>query len=202
MRILHYTNITPHGAWLDGNKLDYDEQGAALLTAIYRKLVGDYPKFFKMDALCKLGFIASELLLKDESDRFIPRENRAIVLLNCSSSLCDDRNYQNTIADRGENYFPSPAIFVYTLPNIITGEISIRNKYLGETSFYVLEKLDTTVIEQVVSDAFQDEMTTSVLGGWVDCEDKEHFEAHLFLVDKENADGLSWNKKTINELIQ
>jgi 3-oxoacyl-[acyl-carrier-protein] synthase-1 len=66
----------------------------------------------------------------------------------------------------------------------------------------VLEKLDTTVIEQVVSDAFQDEMTTSVLGGWVDCEDKEHFEAHLFLVDKENADGLSWNKKTINELIQ
>lgn len=202
MKILHYTNITPSGACLDGSQLNYTEQGSELLTAIYRKLVGDYPKFFKMDALCRLGFIASELLLQEDTNRFEPREDRAIVLFNRSSSLCDDRNYQSTIADRGENYFPSPAIFVYTLPNIVTGEISIRNKYLGETSFYVLEKLNTTTIEQVVTDAFQDETTTSILGGWLDCEDKEHFEAHLFLIDKEGKDGLIWNEQTINELIK
>ena len=30
------------------------------LTALYRSRVGDYPKFFKMDTACKLGFLLAE----------------------------------------------------------------------------------------------------------------------------------------------
>lgn len=188
MKTLHTISITPQEVLLDGLPLNYHAQGAQLLTAIYRKDVANYPKFFKMDALCKLGFVASELLLKDEPHRFEPREDRAVVLLNRSSSLCDDRNYQSTIANRSDEYFPSPAVFVYTLPNIVTGEIAIRNKYYGETSFYVLERYNETLIEQIIEDTFCDKTTTSVLGGWLDCEDKEHFEAQLFLAEAENND--------------
>ena len=32
------------------------------LTALYRSRVGDYPKFFKMDTACKLGFLLAEEL--------------------------------------------------------------------------------------------------------------------------------------------
>jgi acyl carrier protein len=33
--------------------------------------------------------------------------------------------------------------------------------------------------------AFQDLMTQSILGGWLDCNDENHFEARLFLVEKQ-----------------
>ena len=31
------------------------------LTQLYRQEVGDYPKFFKMDVLSRLGFLLTEL---------------------------------------------------------------------------------------------------------------------------------------------
>ena len=37
-----------------------------------------------------------------------------------SGSLADDTNYQKTIADK-DNYFPSPSVFVYTLPQYRDG---------------------------------------------------------------------------------
>jgi 3-oxoacyl-[acyl-carrier-protein] synthase-1 len=184
VKIKSWISITPDKVVINGKNLDYNEQGHELLTAIYRHQINDYPKFFKMDNLCKLGFVASELLLNDELDRFVPCEDRAIAFFNSNSSLCNDESYQKTIQDKN-NYFPSPAIFVYTLPNIVTGEIAIRNKYYGETSFYVLDKLDTELIEQIIDDTFQDLTTKSVLGGWLDCKDKDHFEAYLFLTYKE-----------------
>ena len=77
--------------------------------------------------------MASELLLQAEgAERFVPREDRAVVFFNRSASLQADTAYQATIQDP-DNFYPSPAAFVYTLPNIVTGEIAIRNKYFGET---------------------------------------------------------------------
>lgn len=201
MKIKSWISITPNKVVINGKDLDYNEQGHELLTAIYRRQINDYPKFFKMDNLSKLGFVASELLLSDESDRFIPREDRAVVFFNSSSSLCNDKDYQKTIQDKN-NYFPSPAIFVYTLPNIVTGEIAIRNKYYGETSFYVLDKLDIESIEQIIDDTFKDLATKSVLGGWLDCKDKDIFEAHLFLIiDEETSKLPNWDKIIINKII-
>lgn len=178
----HCVIITPDTVVVDGNPLAHKEQGAALLTEVYRTHVGDYPKFFKMDTLCKLGFVASELLLQAEgAERFVPREDRAVILFNRNASLQADTAYQKTIQDP-ENFYPSPAAFVYTLPNIVTGEIAIRNKYHGETSFFVIEKNDNRLIERQLQNAFQDPQTQSILGGWLDCSDENHFEAELFLL--------------------
>ena len=180
----HSVIITPDTVMVDGKPLEHKEKGSALLTELYRNHVGDYPKFFKMDTLCKLGFVASELLLQAEGEpRFVPREDRAIILFNRNASLQADTAYQATIQDP-DNFFPSPAAFVYTLPNIVTGEIAIRNKYYGETSFYVIEDNDANIISRQLVNAFQDPKTLSILNGWIDCLDEEHFEAQLFLLDK------------------
>ena len=180
----HSVMITPDSVMVNGKPLAHKENGAALLTELYRTYVGDYPKFFKMDTLCKLGFVASELLLQAEGEpRFVPREDRAVILFNRNASLQADTAYQATIQDP-DNFFPSPATFVYTLPNIVTGEIAIRNKYYGETSFFVMENDDASVISRQLVNAFQDPKTLSILNGWVDCFDEDHFEAHLFILDK------------------
>lgn len=179
--------INPETVTVNGQMLEHQEKGSALLTELYRKHVGNYPKFFKMDTLSKLGFVASELLLQAEgAPRFEPREDRAVVFFNRCASLQADTNYQATIQDP-ENFFPSPAAFVYTLPNIVTGEIAIRNKYYGETSFLVLPACDMQLMARQLQNVFLDPMTTSVLGGWLDCADENHFEAELFLFEKSPA---------------
>ena len=183
----HAVVITPETVKLNGISISHTEQGNALLTELYRAYVGDYPKFFKMDTLCKLGFVASEMLLKDEGqERFVPSEDRAVVLFNKTASLQADTNYQATIQDL-ENFFPSPAAFVYTLPNIVTGEIAIRNKYYGESSFIVIESCDARIMARQLMNAFQDSMTQSILGGWLDCNDENHFDARLFLIEKQQV---------------
>ena len=197
----HFVIITPEAVKLNGVDMSHAEQGNALLTELYRAHVGDYPKFFKMDTLSKLGFVASEMLLKDEGEeRFVPREDRAVVLFNRTASLQADTNYQATIQDP-ENFFPSPAAFVYTLPNIVTGEIAIRNKYYGETSFIVMESCDAQIMARQLMNAFQDPMTQSILGGWLDCTDENHFEARLFLVEKQQFNNIeSLETELLNSL--
>ena len=174
--------ITPDEAILNGQKLSTMKQGGALLTELYREKINDYPKFFKMDELCKLGFVATELLLQDGGDRHEGTADRAIVLFNRTGSLCNDRNYQKTINDM-ENFFPSPSLFVYTLPNIVTGEIAIRNHYYGETSFYVLDQDDPVLIRAMAQDVILQGRAKSVICGWLDCEDKDHYLARLEVVE-------------------
>lgn len=145
------------------------------LTDLYHQYVVDYPKFFKMDILCRLGFVATEMLLQKEGvTRFVPRDDRAIVMAGRFGSIVNDRAYEQTI--QPENYYPSPSLFVYTLPNIVTAEIAIRNKYLGETMYYALPDESTLLplIESTLTGK-----TTSVLGGWIDVQDNEHYIANI-----------------------
>lgn len=175
MKTLAEISITPNGTVLNGEIIS-----TANIAGLYREFVGDYPKFFKMDSLCKLGFIGAELLLKDISAE--EKENAAIILFNRNGSLITDKNYQKTISD--DNYFPSPALFVYTLANIVTGEIAIRNKIYGESSFYVLNNQDTDIMNDIVNHAYLTSSPTFILTGWVDYDDNHNYEAKLKLVTK------------------
>ena len=181
----HSVVIRPDAVEVDGRRLPIDAHGPALLTALYRQYVGDYPKYYKMDPLSRLGFVASELLLQAEEgrERFVTCDDRAVIFFNHSSSVCADRQYMETIGDP-ENCFPSPSVFVYTLPNIVTGEIAIRNHYHGETSFYILPRRDDSLIQQVLHASCLDPATQSILCGWLDYEDDTHFEADLRLLYK------------------
>ena len=187
MRRIAQAVITPSEVILNGEQLSIQPlhegeplpTGKNLLTAIYKQRVGDYPKFYKMDPLAKLGFIAAELLLGSlNEEHFIEREDRAIVLVNRSASLAADLKYESTI-QTGDDYFPSPADFVYTLPNIVTGEIAIRHHYHGETTFLVIDQKESETMDMLIAQALADPMTHSVLGGWVECIDENHFEAEM-----------------------
>lgn len=178
--------ITPDGVWLNSQPLKVEETTNGLLTTLYKKHTGDYPKYYKMDGLCRLGFVASELLLQAEGkERFTPCDDRAVVLFNRSSSISADRKYLESIEDES-NYYPSPSVFVYTLPNIVTGEIAIRNHYHGETSFYILPHKDEQQMREAIESTFVDTTTQSVLTGWIDYEDEHHFEAELRIVERQD----------------
>ena len=175
MKTIAEISITPNRTILNGDTIS-----TANIAGLYREFVGDYPKFFKMDSLCKLGFIGAELLLKGISAE--EKENAAIILFNRNGSLITDRNYQKTITD--DNYFPSPALFVYTLANIVTGEIAIRNKIYGESSFYVLNNQDTDLVDSIINNVYLTSSPTFILTGWVDFDDEQNYEAKLKLVTK------------------
>ena len=180
----HSVLIRPDVVEVDGRHLPIDAFGKELLTALYRQYVGDYPKYYKMDPLSRLGFIASELLLQAEgAERFVACDDRAVIFFNHSSSVCADRQYIETIADP-DNCFPSPSVFVYTLPNIVTGEIAIRNGYHGETSFYILPRQDDRLMQQILQASCLDSTTQSILCGWLDYEDDAHFVADLRILNK------------------
>jgi 3-oxoacyl-[acyl-carrier-protein] synthase-1 len=161
--------ITDWTAWEDGKEIPVSATavGIPFLTALYRALRVDYPRFFKMDALSKLGFLASEILLREENLRFTPREDCAVICFSRSSSLDTDRLYQESIR-LGDGYYPSPSLFVCTLPNIVTAEIAIRNKLHGETSVYICEKFNALQIYRTVYSAFASQPIRSALAGWTE----------------------------------
>ncbi len=182
----HSVKITPDSVSVDGKDIEKEGNGKTLLTNIYKTRIGGYAKFYKMDGLSRLGFIASELLLQTEDvERFKEREDRATVLFNHSSSVDSDRKYMESIVD-AENYFPSPSVFVYTLPNIVTGEIAMRNKYYGETSFYILPDKNEKLMHSILQTAFSDKKTTSIVCGWIDYIDDGNFVADIGIYEKED----------------
>ncbi len=158
------------------------------LSEAYKALGVSYPKFHKMDAQCKLGFLCTEFALKEAN--FLSENDlskTAIVLSNAASSLETDRVHQHSIDDKS-NYFPSPAVFVYTLPNITIGELAIKHKITGENAFFVSEQLDADLLVNYTETLFQSG-TEAAIVGWVEV-DGANFEAFIFLAQ---------NTKNINK---
>ncbi len=209
MTVKQWISVTPEGVKVSGGMLvdvsgetlatpatlSTAARGAKLLTELYRRYVDDYAKFFKMDELSKLGFVASELLLRacamrasgdgafDGSDGFDSTDNRAVILFGRSGTVVTDRKYLTTI-EREDDYFPSPSLFVYTLPNMVAGEIALRHGYHGETAFYLLPQRDDRLMHHVIETTMSDGQTTSALCGWVDCASDDQYEAYLELIEE------------------
>ena len=203
-RELDYVVLNQGYVSVNGRELEHEASGNALLTELYRNHIADWPKFFKMDTLSKAGFVASELLIKELGEQRLGSEEfaqgRAIVLFGATASLCADRNYQETIQDK-DNYYPSPALFVYTLPNIVTGELAIRNHWRGETSFYVTEAPDAAQMAFHLVCAFQDQVTDSILAGWVDSSRNDDFQAFMTVVRREDAADTGWIEGQLKRMI-
>lgn len=203
-RELDYVVLNQGYVSVNGRELEHEASGNALLTELYRNHIADWPKFFKMDTLSKAGFVASELLIKELGEHRLGSEEfaqgHAIVLFGATASLCADRNYQETIRDK-DNYYPSPALFVYTLPNIVTGEIAIRNHWRGETSFYVTEAPDAAQMAFHLACTFQDQVTDSILAGWVDSSRNDDFQAFMTVVRREDAADTGWIEGQLKRMI-
>ena len=141
----------------------------------YKNLDLNYPKFHKMDNLSKLAFLASEIILKNDD-----HSKTALVFANKSSSLDTDFKYQESINSL-ENYFPSPAVFVYTLPNICVGEISIKHKMQTENAFFVLDEFDEEFLNNYSEQILQQGKAEKVLCGWVELF-QDNYNAFVYLL--------------------
>lgn len=176
MQVIHDIEITTTSVLLDGKTIAAEQTGDKLLVELYRRYVGDYPKFFKMDTLSRLGFIAAELLLKQSAISDLQLVD-AVILANRSASIKNDTDYLATITEG--NYYPSPALFVYTLPNIVTGEIAIRHHIQGETSFYILNSPEQ--LKPIVASTLTAKHSTALVG-WCECSKQDNFYAKMQLI--------------------
>jgi 3-oxoacyl-(acyl-carrier-protein) synthase len=171
----------------------------ALLVDIYREKGISYPKFFKMDNLSRTGFLAAEEALSKAGLRNEdPKTDMSVVLVNSTSSTCDDVAFQTGLAS--DNYFPSPSLFVYTLSNIVCGEIAIRNKILGETSFYIDEKPSAEALASYVEWAFADKKINRVLCGWIESY-KGDSPVAMMLVERDSGEGIDFTVENIEKII-
>lgn len=161
---------------------DDSEDFSTFIKNGYKFLKTDYSKFFKMDNLSKLAFMAAEVLLGLENlDN--QENNIALVLANKASSLDTDRKHQAAIKNDAE-YYPSPAVFVYTLPNICMGEISIKHKLYSENSFFIFDRFNAEHLQLYTNSLLKSGKAEKVISGWVDFDEKS-YDAFLYLVQKE-----------------
>lgn len=155
---------------------------ADFFTAVYRHFNISYAKFFKMDNLCKLGFLNSEFLLRKREIEKYPGDKVGILLSNAGSSIDTDRNHQKSIAGRDE-YFPSPSVFVYTLANIVIGEICIRHKLYGEGFFFIEKEFNAARLYEQVRQWLDEGIVHACITGWVEM-DAQHYESVLYFIQK------------------
>lgn len=152
-------------------------------AVLYRTLGYEYPKFFKMDRLCKWAWLGAEALFRKEDGTYLydglDRSEIALVLATRDGCLETDQRYADSMKG-----IPSPALFVYTLPNIMLGEICIRHRFTGEQLCLVQEGFDMNELLHAVKGIFERGAASHCLFGWVDAVG-EHHDVSLFWAGRE-----------------
>lgn len=169
---------------------DVSDDLTNFLKNAYKTQGFDYAKFFKMDNLSKLTFLASEPILQNQENK-----NIALVFMNRAASLDTDIKHQQAIQNK-EAYYPSPAVFVYTLPNICLGELSIKHKLQTENCFFLSENFDTKLMYNYAQYLIHQKNLDKVLCGWIDVLENQ-YRAVVYLVEKQGQ-----REHTLNELEQ
>lgn len=182
----------------NGTLLWEDASAASLQEFLrngYDRFAGQYPKFHKMDNLCKLGWLAAEVLLRAAPAVDHLPEQVAIVLSNRSASLDTDVRYYNTVKD-----IPSPALFVYTLSNIVIGEICIRHGFKGEHAFFTSNNFDAALVTSYSQLLLDTGAATACVCGWIEVLDQE-YEAVLYMVERRDAeDALPFTAENVKRI--
>lgn len=149
------------------------------VNELYNKLAPGYPRFHKMDMQSQLGFLAAEILFQDPGElRELNGDKMAVVLSNAEGSLHADIKYQKSVATAA-----SPSLFVYTLPNIVAGEICIRHHIKGENAFFVTPVFDGELMVSYVNSLLDTQAADMCLAGWIDVTGDQH-DVLLYLVSR------------------
>ncbi len=147
-----------------------------------------YPKFHKMDALCKLGILATEVLFKNKEIS----TDTALVFSNSASSLETDKQHRISMETT-----VSPAVFVYTLPNIVLGEISIKYKLQSENAFFISDKFNARLLTDYSEILLATSKAGTVVCGWIEWKNAE-YDVFLCLISKEG--NVSFSEENLEEL--
>ncbi len=193
-----FVGIKNNAVNLNGEEILFDSNSIPeFCKTVYKSLNITYPKFYKMDKMCKLGFLATEFLMQNQ----VKDTDTSLIFANQSSSLDTDIKYQESIQETS-NFIPSPSVFVYTLPNIVLGEISIRHKFTGENIFLVLEKLKPEILLEVIFLQKKLNKASNFILTWIEVIENK-IEVYAFYIEsKERKSSLILNENNINHLIK
>ncbi len=182
MTPVHYIRIRNGVAVLDDQLIA--RSGNADPAEMYNEFGGAYPKFFKMDKLSKWAWLGAERLLRDEGRGWryegVAKKDIAVAIATTNGCLEVDKRYNESRAG-----IASPALFVYTLPNIMLGEICIRHGFTGEQLCEVHDAFDADALLLVAKDFLGRRGATHCLFGYVDALDHVH-DVCLFWADAQN----------------
>ncbi len=186
--ISHIAHFDREGLKRDGDSMvraDGNDDFASLVRIAYQELGSVHRKFYKMDDLCKAAFIGSEALIGASglTERY-SGDRIGIVLANAVSSLDTDRVHQRSVEDP-EAYPPSPAVFVYTLPNIAIGEICIRHGITGENAFFIFDGFVPGPLKERVEDLVILDKIDACIAGWLEKDGEDHYTC-FYSVEKED----------------
>ena len=148
-----------------------------------------------MDNLSKLAFLAAESLLRGSNLKASYKpEDIAIVLSNANSSLDTDIRYWDSVATAA-----SPSLFVYTLPNVMIGEICIRHHIKGENTCFVRDKFDVDFQTNYVNGLLNGGNAEVCISGWADYLYGK-MEAFFMLVEKKHTSLAAHDPLTVKKL--
>ncbi len=172
--------ITPDGLTMDGKAVPLESHGAALVTEIFKKFLADGSRFFKMDLYSRLAYVATSLLAKDSLEG-CDSEEVALVVFTQNGSVLADRKHLSTFSNP-EEFFPSPAVFINTLPNVVLGEIAVKNTIKGETTLVLLPGRDESAMNRIIDATLAATKPAVMICGWIDCDAEDSFTAELKLL--------------------
>ncbi|MEO9850662.1 MAG: hypothetical protein ABJH72_25205 [Reichenbachiella sp.] len=179
--ITYQLSIDPNGIVRNGTPYDFklNPDTYAWMAELYRHLKIEYPKFHKMDHLCKLAFLGVELLKESVDCTSFDKDRVALVFENSYASLDTDQKHQKNV----QSQKTSPAVFVYTLPNILMGEIAIRNQWYGENLFVLNDEFDVEGWKQTATTLLKANKADVIIGGWAEVLD-QHFDLRLHMIQR------------------
>lgn len=157
--------------------------GPNILRTAYNTLKLDYPKFFKMDKLSQLGILGVESVYRANNLQEYGDDRIALLFNNRDSSLDPDVQHHELM----QQGTPSPAVFVYTLPNIVLGEIAIKYKWYGEQLCTVSNGITDVNLSQQCSTLFKMDKADAIIILNINAV-KEDFEARFALVEKSDKE--------------
>lgn len=196
--ITGYCRLQNDVCLVDGDVIARRDAGSedSWFKQIYKQRGLAYPKFYKMDILSQAGYLASELikLAKPGMADAYADDEIALVFANASSSAETDRRF---IQSYEQNGAPSPSLFVYTLPNIVLGEIAILNKWYGENMFAVLPKFAPDFYVDY-GRIMRASGSKALLCGWLEV-DGTNIDVLLFFVE-ESEEGTAFNEENLRKL--
>ena len=196
--ISRYVHITADGILLNGEMVYQPDHksGVDMLVDAYKHCGYTSAKFYKMDSLCKLAILASELLLRDlDLAAAYQPDEIAVIVSTAHSSLDTDRRYWESVKAAA----PSPSLFVYTLPNVMLGEICIRWGIKGENTCLVSETFDSTFQTDYVNSLIETDNAKTCISGWADYLDGK-MDAFFMLVEKNHSSLGQHNPLTVKKL--
>lgn len=147
----------------------------------YRALADPNMKFSKMDDLCKLAYVASCELLAGDGPTARPSGSAWCwpTAAHRSTATCAIR--PSSTPDDGGG--ASPAVFVYTLPNIMLGQIAIKHGLKGESTFFAFPDKSCNFIRKYAEGLIAQGRMDAVVWGWCELCGGE-YDCELTLTEK------------------